>query len=1293
MYFFVIGIIIFSIANSTCFAQILPFKHKDYGMTVTPDARQLADQGNAFAQAIVSMHYQIGWDTEKNPELAVKYAVASAKAHNALGIFRLGSLMREGVGIPKDEQKGLSLQATAFQELYSAKDPYSITAAAILIFQGKVVGQNIPKQQRYRDAIELYKKAANMGFAPAQFNYAMALNDGDGVERNANLSKQYLDEAVAQSYPLAQKFALEQERKLQGIAQASADSVIEGLNMAGNRWAYEFLDHTPHPAQDLSTDSAGVIVFSNEQYVVRKAKLQGSVDVGASTSKTELSFYDARSSKLSALISVPNNVFDVGIVPIPNKDIFYIATITPGKYQFVDYPMALVLVDIKNRKIERLPIVKDDYWLALNNPISITASKSTITVKVNSGATSTMGGKYLSSSPVTSAFKDINVVLSEGYFGDEQPDFNESFLAKHESAVQSNTSGLSYLGSTAGAAIVPLLSRGEFVVSGKNSNFSDLKLLRAEENGKLTVFNFSNLYVHQYSTSDDGAFFPRFFSDGTIGCMSAGNFHFIRNGGLQSIKLPITDAKFDRVAGPADLFKRKEYFKKLYNEDSDNDELNAPAITFSDNAIGVRVRNDEFFAANSPFDYGFQPISLSKGVEDYLRKAKDSALQTATDGSNYKNNLLSSSIYNLIADWDIESKTVVVQNEIEFQRINIENGRVIGEPLLTHGGGYPGVNYSNTSEGWRAYTENYSHSGGSSSDIKLESLDGERKEIWAVQQLSQNANPLALKVNHGKALLLYGAGDTIALAAVELVPRQNWDQAKVNPIKIWKFASRFGNALCEHQSGALFVPNASGFEVWSIWGEDPIKRFDLVLGTGAQYAVVLPSGSYAGSPGCESLIRLNAGDGGMDGSTLAAWRNRPADIIKAIGGDPAQTEVLSKVTERWLKKLGNPERNPEPTAQDIPALALANNVPLWAEGEAIKLQFNNKPGTASVKEVVVRVNGVDQQQGSNLVVEKSTVERMVKLAEGQNWIEAVAIDEKGRSSNLVRFRTILREASMPTKRFIIAMGVSNYRDSSLNLEFAAKDATDLASTIKNSTQGESEVLLLTNEQANKDAITKIRAFLAKATENDEVMAFCAGHGVLDSNLDYFYASYEFDSANPSETGIKLDELVAAIGSSKSLKRLLLLDTCHSGQVGEKDKMLLAQMNTELLKGVRAVKQRGMSVKPVAGLSAEGQQRFIEEMFLLPGLHRGINIIGASGGAEFALESAQWNNGVFTATIIEALRDKKADLNGDTRISVSELRDFLAQRVSELTKGAQKPSVVASERDQDFDLIRAAYKRP
>jgi hypothetical protein len=513
--------------------------------------------------------------------------------------------------------------------------------------------------------------------------------------------------------------------------------------------------------------------------------------------------------------------------------------------------------------------------------------------------------------------------------------------------------------------------------------------------------------------------------------------------------------------------------------------------------------------------------------------------------------------------------------------------------------------------------------------------------------------------------------------------------AKVERIARWP-----AEAKIIGEGREIFIKNQDGFTAFKISRDgNASKLFDIYLNSNGEYAIATQNGLFAGSPGSEVSILSQYWDTDLSPTVLSVWRNRPAEVLKALAGDPVQIEVLSKVTERWLKKLGNPERNPEPSAADIPTLSLSNEVPLWAKGEQVSLKFTAKPGTAPVKEVVVRVNGVDQQRGANSTDGESEIERTIKLAEGQNWIEAVGIDEKGRNSNLLRFRTILPEASAPAKRFVIAMGVSTYRESSMNLEFAAKDAADLSNAIKASTNGPSEVLLLTNDHVTRESLHKIRAFLANATENDEVVAFCAGHGVLNSNLDYVYASHEFDSGNPTATGIKLDDLVDAIGSSKSLKRLLLLDTCHAGQVGEKEEMLLAQMDTNLPSGVRAVKQRGMSVKPVTGLSAEGHQRFIEEMFLLPGLHRGINIIGASGGAEFALESAKWNNGVFTATIIEALRDKKADLNGDARISVGELRDFLGQRVSELTKGSQKPSVVASERDQDFDLIRAAYKRP
>jgi hypothetical protein len=353
----------------------------------------------------------------------------------------------------------------------------------------------------------------------------------------------------------------------------------------------------------------------------------------------------------------------------------------------------------------------------------------------------------------------------------------------------------------------------------------------------------------------------------------------------------------------------------------------------------------------------------------------------------------------------------------------------------------------------------------------------------------------------------------------------------------------------------------------------------------------------------------------------------------------------------------------------------------------VALAFDIKAGVSPVKDLVVRVNGVDAQRGSNAIVASDTVERRVRIAEGQNWIEAVAIDEQGRSSNRVRFRTILGKSEKPSKRFIVAMGVSAYRNRDLDLDFAAKDASDLSRAIRDAYPGDSEVLLLTNEAVTRDAPEKIREFLAGAAENDEVVAFGAGHGVLDANLDYYFCSHEFDPGDPARTCIRFDDLVDALGSTRALKRLLFLDTCHSGKVGEKDELLLAEMNADLPEGVRMVRAASPAAVPSNGPMATQQRRFIEEMFLLPGLHRGLTIIGASAGSQFALESAEWNNGVFTASILEGLLGGKADFDGDGGVRVGELRDYSGARVTELTRGAQTPSVVAFEEDQDFELIK------
>jgi TPR repeat protein len=178
------------------------------------DAKAAADSGDSRAEAIVAMHYSLGWQVTKNPEQAIDYALRSARSGNALGLFRMGAILRSGEGLAKNEQEGLKLQSEAVKlwnedQLASIQngDPYSLLAAGILFFQGKVINES--QSDRYRVAAGLYQRAADSGFAPAQFNFAMCLIEGHGVSKDREAAIGYLIESAKYQYPLAQKWLLE----------------------------------------------------------------------------------------------------------------------------------------------------------------------------------------------------------------------------------------------------------------------------------------------------------------------------------------------------------------------------------------------------------------------------------------------------------------------------------------------------------------------------------------------------------------------------------------------------------------------------------------------------------------------------------------------------------------------------------------------------------------------------------------------------------------------------------------------------------------------------------------------------------------------------------------------------------------------------------------------------------------------------------------------------------------------------------------------------------------------------
>ena len=193
------------------------------------EAKSEADRGDAQAQAIVATYYALGWQTAKDPALAARYAEQSANAGNPLGNFRLGALLRNGEGVAKDETAGLRLQNNAagiWSKGFDQGDPFALTAIGVALFQGKVVPQN--KAQ----AAQLYKKAADMDFAPAQYNYAMCAKDGQGIPKNTALCAEYLSKAAGCGYRLAQE-ALGQPTTAVASNSAADSSELEPQASAG----------------------------------------------------------------------------------------------------------------------------------------------------------------------------------------------------------------------------------------------------------------------------------------------------------------------------------------------------------------------------------------------------------------------------------------------------------------------------------------------------------------------------------------------------------------------------------------------------------------------------------------------------------------------------------------------------------------------------------------------------------------------------------------------------------------------------------------------------------------------------------------------------------------------------------------------------------------------------------------------------------------------------------------------------------------------------------------------------
>jgi WD40 repeat protein/uncharacterized caspase-like protein len=420
--------------------------------------------------------------------------------------------------------------------------------------------------------------------------------------------------------------------------------------------------------------------------------------------------------------------------------------------------------------------------------------------------------------------------------------------------------------------------------------------------------------------------------------------------------------------------------------------------------------------------------------------------------------------------------------------------------------------------------------------------------------------------------------------------------------------------------------------------------------------------------------------------------NRPDIISSRLGKTPqGLINAYQYVYQKRLRKMGFTE---DQLGDDfhLPEVEIINKTKtLTTDNKLFKFRAFLKDDKYKLDRLNVYVNnvpiyGIGGFDLKDLSVQSVKKDVEVDLSSGVNKIQVSTHNEKGVESLRETIKIIYNGEVQKGDLYIVSIGVSKYQNEEFNLKYAAKDAKDVMQTIT----GKSAHLyksikqrLLTDEEVTKISVGALKDFLSNAKPEDAVIIFVAGHGLLDRNLDYYYATHDVDFNEPNLDGVSYELLESLLSVTKAYEKLLIMDTCHSGELDKEE--VEEGKNEDVNLGDVEFRAVGVSVREKEGFGMENTKELMDEMFTDVRKGTGATVISSAGGAEFAMESPEWKNGLFTYCLLQGLTSKEADFNKDDEIRVSELRTYVYDKVTALSNGKQKPTARSENLSVDYRI--------
>jgi WD40 repeat protein len=477
--------------------------------------------------------------------------------------------------------------------------------------------------------------------------------------------------------------------------------------------------------------------------------------------------------------------------------------------------------------------------------------------------------------------------------------------------------------------------------------------------------------------------------------------------------------------------------------------------------------------------------------------------------------------------------------------------------------------------------------------------------------------------------------------------------------------------------------------------EDLTEIVSIIFIDESDYLVVRPDMYYFGTPDAAKKISFTKGMQTFGFEQFDLQYNRPDKVLEVLPyADTSLIPLYKQAYERRLQKTGFNLRQFQDKI-NVPSIQITNldEIEFNSISEHVTIEFEASEESFFIDRFNIYVNGVPEF-GSNGQRVKKLLKNVrnkhkLRLNPGRNIIELTCINSAGVQSVKQSVEIVyIPDEEQLGDAYIISVAVAEYENPQYNLRYTLNDGKELISTFRK-VDGYNIIYTdsLFGKDCNRQNFDRLRKLLEKTDVNDLVVLHFAGHGLLDEEMNFWFATHDTDFDNPSIKGIEYSQIESLIDNIPARKKLVLIDACHSGEFDiEQDLPQSFDSNDDKIssRGVAVFSMPREESRSVAGL--KNSFELMTELFTDVRKGTGAVIVSAATGSGYAIEFRELQHGIFTYSVLNGIRDSEADLNKDSTITVSELREYVLSEVERISNGQQKATSRTDNLIYDFKVF-------